>query len=129
MTYVALTILGPLVAAAAILTLRRAAPALALIGTGVGLIGATVTLVRVADGARYATTLPGWPDKHARDSWLASSYFSGANVSISIRNYTWISPILTSETVSIACKTNTYPPKISKRNCSQNTFTYRYGFS
>ncbi len=62
MTYVALTILGPLVAAAAILTLRRAAPALALIGTGVGLIGATVTLVRVADGARYATTLPGLPE-------------------------------------------------------------------
>ncbi len=62
MTYVALTILGPLAAMVAILLIRRAAPALALIGVGVALIGAITTLVNVAGGARYAATLPGLPE-------------------------------------------------------------------
>ena len=62
MTYVALIILGPLTAMAAILLIRRAAPALALLGVGATLAGAIATLVNVAGGARYATTLPGLPE-------------------------------------------------------------------
>lgn len=62
MTYVALTILGPLAAMVAILVVRRAAPALALLGAGAALASAAVTLVNVAGGARYATTLPGLPE-------------------------------------------------------------------
>ena len=62
MTFAALTILGPLTSAALILVLRRGAPALALLGTGVALFGALVTLVRVAGGARYTAVLPGLPD-------------------------------------------------------------------
>ncbi|HZY64288.1 MAG: NADH-quinone oxidoreductase subunit L [Actinomycetota bacterium] len=62
MTFVALSILGPLAAMAAILLVRRAAPTLALIGVGAGLIGAVVMLIRVAGGARYAATLPGLPE-------------------------------------------------------------------
>ncbi len=62
MTLAALTILGPLAAAVLILVLRRLAPALALLGTGVALFGALSTLARVAGGARYSATLPGLPD-------------------------------------------------------------------
>jgi NADH-quinone oxidoreductase subunit L len=62
MTLAALTILGPLAAAALALLLRPAAPALALLGTGLALIGALFTLVLVAGGARYAATLPGLPE-------------------------------------------------------------------
>lgn len=62
MTLAALTILGPLAAAALILILRRLAPALALLGTGAALLGALSTLVRVANGARYSVTVPGLPD-------------------------------------------------------------------
>jgi NADH-quinone oxidoreductase subunit L len=62
MTLAALTILGPLAATVLILILRRLAPALALLGTGVALFGALSTLARVAGGARYAATLPGLPD-------------------------------------------------------------------
>lgn len=62
MTLAALTILGPLVAAVLILFLRRGAPALAVLGTGVALFGALFTLVRVAGGASYSATLPGLPD-------------------------------------------------------------------
>ncbi|BBL80355.1 hypothetical protein RxyAA322_22090 [Rubrobacter xylanophilus] len=62
MTYVALTILGPLAAAAAILLLRRAPAALALLGAGIGTAGSLLTLLRVAGGARYEATLPGLPD-------------------------------------------------------------------
>ncbi len=61
MTLASLTILGPLAAAALILALRRAAAPLALLGTGVGLTAALVTLVRVAGGARYSAQLPGLP--------------------------------------------------------------------
>jgi len=62
MTLAALTVLGPLAAAVLILILRRLAPALALLGTGVALFGALSTLVRVAGGGRYSATLPGLPD-------------------------------------------------------------------
>lgn len=62
MTLAALTILGPLAAAALILLVRRGAPALAVLGTGVALFGALSTLVRVAGGERYSATLPGLPD-------------------------------------------------------------------
>jgi NADH-quinone oxidoreductase subunit L len=62
MTAVALTILGPLAAAALALLLRRGAPVLALLGAGAGLAGALVTLTGVAGGARYETALPGLPD-------------------------------------------------------------------
>ncbi|QIN81004.1 NADH-quinone oxidoreductase subunit L (plasmid) [Rubrobacter marinus] len=66
MTIAALTILGPLAAAALILVLRRVAPALAVAGTGVSLAGALLTLVRVAGGARYEAVLPGLPEMPLR---------------------------------------------------------------
>ena len=62
MAFAALAILGPLTAAVLILVLRRASAALALLGASTGLTGALVTLVRVADGKRYAATLPGLPE-------------------------------------------------------------------
>ena len=58
---VALAILSPLLAAAAILALRRASAALALLGSSIGLGGAIYALVRVAEGARFAAELPGLP--------------------------------------------------------------------
>ena len=61
MTFAALAVLGPLTAAVLILLIRRASAALALLGASTGLTGALVTLVRVADGERYAATLPGLP--------------------------------------------------------------------
>jgi NADH-quinone oxidoreductase subunit L len=61
MTLASFAILGPLAATALILALRRAAAPLALLGTGVGLTAALVTLVRVAGGARYSAQLPGLP--------------------------------------------------------------------
>ena len=62
MTFVALTILGPLTAMVTILLIRRAVPMLALLGTGASLVGATVLLTNVAGGTRYSTTLPGLPE-------------------------------------------------------------------
>nr|MDQ3317211.1 NADH-quinone oxidoreductase subunit L [Actinomycetota bacterium] len=61
MIAVAPIILGPLVAAALILVLRRGAPALGLLGAGISLVAALFTLSRVAGGARYAAELPGLP--------------------------------------------------------------------
>ncbi len=62
MTVAALAILGPLAASALVLAFRRGAAALALLGTGVGLVGALAGLTDVAvGGARYATELPGLP--------------------------------------------------------------------
>jgi NADH-quinone oxidoreductase subunit L len=61
MTFVALAILGPLVAAVAILVIRRGAAPLALLGSAAGLTGALVALVRVAGGTHLSTTLPGLP--------------------------------------------------------------------
>ncbi len=61
MMFAALAILGPLAAAALILLVRRGAAALVLFGSGVGLLGALLTLARVADGASYSATLPGLP--------------------------------------------------------------------
>ncbi len=61
MMVAALAILGPLVAAALILVIRRAAAALALGGAAVGVGAALVTLARVSTGGRYAATLPGLP--------------------------------------------------------------------
>lgn len=62
MTIATLASLGPLVAAALILTVRRIPAVLALFGAGIGTIVAITTLVRVADGARFAATLPGLPN-------------------------------------------------------------------
>lgn len=59
-------ILGPLVAALAILVVRRQAVAIALLGSVVGLAAALMTLGRVEDGERFATTLPGLPDMPLR---------------------------------------------------------------
>jgi len=56
-----LTILGPLAAVVLILLLRRGASALALLGTAAGLVGAGFALAGMANGARYAATLPGLP--------------------------------------------------------------------
>ncbi|MBA3471859.1 MAG: NADH-quinone oxidoreductase subunit L, partial [Rubrobacter sp.] len=56
-----LIILGPLVAAALILPIRRGVPALALFGAGVSLASALALLSRVAVGARPSAELPGLP--------------------------------------------------------------------
>ena len=61
MTVAALTVLGPLLAAALILAVRRGAPALALLGAGVSLASALSVLSRAADGASYSAALPGLP--------------------------------------------------------------------
>lgn len=61
MNIVAFAILGPLLAAAAILALRRASGALALLGSAAGLAGALYALAGVSGGARYAAELPGLP--------------------------------------------------------------------
>jgi NADH-quinone oxidoreductase subunit L len=61
MTTLALIILGPLVAAALILSLGRGTPALALIGVGLSLASALALLSRVAAGARPSAELPGLP--------------------------------------------------------------------
>jgi NADH-quinone oxidoreductase subunit L len=61
MTTLALVILGPLVAAALILSLRRATPVLALTGAGFSLASALALLSRVAVGARPSVELPGLP--------------------------------------------------------------------
>ncbi|MDX6380933.1 MAG: NADH-quinone oxidoreductase subunit [Rubrobacteraceae bacterium] len=61
MIMTALTVLGPLVAAALILLTRRGAPALALLGASVSLAGAFLSLSRVVAGASYSATLPGLP--------------------------------------------------------------------
>ena len=57
-----LAILGPLGGAILALLVRRHASVLALVGAGIALAGSLVTLARVADGDRFATTLPGLPD-------------------------------------------------------------------
>jgi NADH-quinone oxidoreductase subunit L len=61
MTAAYMTILGPLSAASLALVLRRAPAMLALLGTLVGLVGASLTLAGVAGGARYGPSLPGLP--------------------------------------------------------------------
>jgi NADH-quinone oxidoreductase subunit L len=56
--------LGPLAAAALIVLLRRAGPALALFGALLSVVASGLTLLRVAGGARYAVSyawLPGLP--------------------------------------------------------------------
>ncbi len=62
MSVAALAILNPLMAAAAILLIRRGASVFAVTGAGLGLIAAIYTLSEVAGGARLSTTLPGLPD-------------------------------------------------------------------
>lgn len=61
MMIAALTILGPLVAAALILVLRRGAAGIALSGSVVAAIAALATLARAVSGVRDAATLPGLP--------------------------------------------------------------------
>ncbi len=62
MSIAALAILGPLVAAVLTTVLRRFAAGVALAGAVVGLAGALITLVRVADGEHFSVTLPGLPE-------------------------------------------------------------------
>ena len=61
MMLAALTILGPLAAAAMILLLRRVPEAFALAGSAAGLVGAGFAFAGVSGGARYGATLPGLP--------------------------------------------------------------------
>jgi NADH-quinone oxidoreductase subunit L len=65
MIFLALTLLAPLLAGLVILTLRRAPEVLALVGAGVGLIGALGLLVTASDGTVQAL-LPGLPDMPLR---------------------------------------------------------------
>lgn len=55
-------ILGPLAAAGMILAVRRTVTTFALLGVGVSLIAAVVSLVRVEDGKRFATAFSGLPE-------------------------------------------------------------------
>ncbi len=66
MSFLALTLLSPLLAGLAILAFRRAPEALALAGAGLGLIGALGLLVSVSGGARPEAVLPGLPDMPLR---------------------------------------------------------------
>ncbi len=65
MSPIAITILAPLVAAVLILLLRRA-PALSLLGTGVGLIASIALLANIFAGAESELVLPGLPDMPLR---------------------------------------------------------------
>ncbi|CAN5882278.1 hypothetical protein BH18ACT11_BH18ACT11_11050 [soil metagenome] len=56
-----LAILGPLFCAAVILTLRRGAAPLAIVGSFAGLAGASLALAGVAGGASSSVKLPGLP--------------------------------------------------------------------
>ncbi|MBA2377008.1 MAG: NADH-quinone oxidoreductase subunit L [Actinomycetota bacterium] len=62
MTISALAVLNPLMAAAAILLIRRGASVFAVAGAGLGLAAAVYALSEVAGGARLSATLPGLPD-------------------------------------------------------------------
>lgn len=62
MSIAALVILAPLVSAILALSLRRHPATIAVAGAAVALIAAIVTIIRVTDGERFATTLPGLPD-------------------------------------------------------------------
>ena len=62
MTVLTLTLLGPLLAALAILTLRRVPEALALIGAAFGFVGALGAFVAVSGGNAVGITLPFLPD-------------------------------------------------------------------
>jgi len=66
MSFLALTLLSPLLAGLAILAFRRASEALALAGAGLGLIGALGLLVSVSGGATVEAVLPGLPDMPLR---------------------------------------------------------------
>lgn len=61
MTTAALTILGPLAAAAVILAVRRGAVWWAVLGAGIGAAGAIITLAHTAGGETFVATLPGLP--------------------------------------------------------------------
>ena len=61
MILAAFALLGPLIATALILILRRGAAGIALFGAGIGALAAVATLVRVAGGERFAASLPGLP--------------------------------------------------------------------
>ncbi len=65
MSFLALTLLAPLLAGLVILILRRAPEVLALAGAGLGLIGALGLLVTASDGTVQAL-LPGLPDMPLR---------------------------------------------------------------
>ena len=62
MSVAALAVLGPLAACVLLLAARRQSEALALLGAAVGCAGAAATLIRVAEGARFAATLLGLPE-------------------------------------------------------------------
>lgn len=62
MSLVVLPVLAPLLAAAAIVVLRRGAPILALVGAVFSLAASVRLLERVADGGAASLLLPGLPD-------------------------------------------------------------------
>lgn len=61
MTIAAIAVLGPLAALLVIPPLRRGVAVLALLGAGAGAAAALITLLRIANGARFAASLPGLP--------------------------------------------------------------------
>jgi len=85
-----LAVWGPLLAAALIVLLRRAAPALALIGALSCAVAAGVTLLEVADGARPAASygwLPGLPLVVAVDPLAALLAATVAGVALLVLVY------------------------------------------
>ena len=66
MTMLALTLLAPLLAALAILAIRRAPEALALAGAALGVLGALGLLLAAAGGTTAQVLLPGLPDMPLR---------------------------------------------------------------
>ncbi len=62
MSFIALTLLAPLLAALLILSLRRGAEALALLGIAISLLAALASLVGAFDGTTSQLILPGLPE-------------------------------------------------------------------
>jgi len=66
MTLAVVAVAAPLVAAALIILIGRAAAPLALLAATMAAVSSLATLVRVAGGARFAATLPGLPGQPLR---------------------------------------------------------------
>jgi len=62
MSFIALTLLAPFLSALAILSVRRQAEALALVGIGISLLAALASLVGAFDGTTSQLILPGLPN-------------------------------------------------------------------
>lgn len=75
-------ILGPVAALGSILLLRRWAPTLALLGAGVALGAASITLARVGNGARFSAVFLGLPGQPLRLSVIPLTSILSTTVAV-----------------------------------------------